>query len=320
MKGHNRRENHVHEEVILGLVHPGDIGQRPANQAEDRIHLGDDRSGVVSGGHRLGEGRGGLHGKGRAAVGRGEVAEGVVVGGQGAPVRIGHAGDPVGGFVEPLVGELGWQGVRRGAAHLEHGGQILFQPAAAHVCHRCQGIGGDVIAELLDPALRPIEQLGLVEVGDFPGAGGRIGERRLIEVGGQAGQHVAVGTLHHRGIGPMAAEQGALLGEGGVLAGIAVEVDAGFHRFIGHMPSVGTLHLAALGNGHQAGGHLGRVARTRAQRPRADKLDGLSAPRAGDEVPRLRAGGIGAGDQPSPEAGGLLGGVVGRPTRVEIRP
>ena len=88
-----------------------------------------------------------------------------------------------------------------------------------------------------------------------------------ILIGGQAVEQHAVGVLDERRVGPLAGEQGALLGDGGVLVGIAGEVDAGLGRLVGNMPCVGPVGLAVCvgmrHHRHQTGTHFvggGRLA------------------------------------------------------------
>ena len=89
----------------------------------------------------------------------------------------------------------------------------------------------------------------------------------------------------------MAGEQGAFLRHGGVLAGIAVEIDAGFHRFVRNMPGIGTLDFAVPRDRHQARDHLG--AGRSASPPSefvADQFDGFAGPLGGGEVPGFERG------------------------------
>ena len=162
----------------------------------------------------------------------------------------------------------------------------------------------------------------MVEIDDFASTGCGRGEIRSDEVGGQAGQEIAVGSFHERGVRALAGKQGPLLRQSGFLGGVAVEIDAGLHGFIGNMPRIRTLDSAVLGNRHQPGGHFCGGGGAGTQGSLADKLDGFTGPRGGGEVPGLGSRHVGAGNQPAPETVRFLRAVGrrGAAVRIEIPP
>ena len=181
MQSDHRREDEIQTVFITNMCQvviitdPGSqIIQGPGHQAEDGIDLGDDRGRVVACRHRGVDGRfrlgRGICRAGLFAIGIGDVPEAVVITRQGAPIRVGRvvgdhrpatAGRSRRGGIEvaaATTAEIARETARQGggAVDFKRGGQVLLEPAAAHVGQHAQRTGRHVVAQRFDLALGPI--------------------------------------------------------------------------------------------------------------------------------------------------------------------